>query len=148
MKLTCFYIFSGILPNAANEQKVLKQAIRKYLILALHLDFTAVLCLTRACLWMDVTLKNKALMFFVFFLVFYFCFVLTPELTPSSQKCKIAGLSSIPKEITYSIKCGSKVFFLFIKMQSKKSVGICKLSLSLLKHKINITVTNYLYATL
>lgn len=91
MKRIRFYIFSGIFPNTANEQKVLKQAIRKYLTPALHLEFTAVLCLIRACLWMDVTLKNKVLIFF--FSVFYFCFVLTPELAPSSEKCKIAGLS-------------------------------------------------------
>ena len=52
----CFYIFSSTFVNVANEQKILKKkAIRKYLTLAFHLDFTAVLCLSRESLWMDIT---------------------------------------------------------------------------------------------
>lgn len=74
---TCPYIFSGTSPNAANEQTVLKQAIRKYLTLVLHLHFTAVLCLTRARLWMDIT-------FFVG-VSFLFCF----NTRSGSLKCKV-----------------------------------------------------------
>lgn len=56
-----------------------KKAIRIYLTLTLHLDFTAVLCLTRASLLMDVTLKNKALTFlvgvlFTYLFIFSWCF--------------------------------------------------------------------------
>ena len=99
-----------------------KQAIRKYLTPVLHLDFTAALYLTRESLWMDVTLKNKARAPPPP-LAFYFCLILTPEVAPSSEKCKIAGLSKDSKEITCGRKWGVKHSCFLSRCNPKSQLG-------------------------